>query len=124
VVEFLSDGWIEAMAEAAATASVPSDLRLVVQQVVQSDGTEAAYSVQVADGRVSVVPGRADSPDVTLTKDAATARAIASCALSAQAAFMEGRLRVGGDLRALLDHAAVLAGLDDVFRAARGSVAW
>jgi putative sterol carrier protein len=124
VVTFLADDWLDAMAGAAATASAPPELRLVVQQVVQTEAGEVAYAIHVADGRVRVVSGRADAPDVTFTQDEATARAVADGSLSAQAAFMEGRLRVGGDLRALLEHAAVLAGLDDVFRPARDAVAW
>ena len=56
-----------------------------------------------ADG-VGVAAGRQRDPDITFTQDAATAAAIQSGGQSAQAAFMSGRLRVGGDVRVLLDH--------------------
>ena len=50
---------------------------------------------------------------------AATAEAIHRGELSAQTAFIEGRLRLGGDLRAVIERASALAAIDDVFGAAR-----
>jgi hypothetical protein len=61
---------------------------------------------------------------VTFTQDRTTAAAIATGRLSAQAAFIDGRLRVGGDLSALLDRAAELAALDDLFASARAATTW
>ena len=88
-----------------------------MQQVVPDgpDGHEFAYVVEAADGRLSVHAGRAEHPDVTFTQDRATALAIHRGELSAQAAFMEGRLRLGGDLRDVIRRAGALAALDDVF---------
>jgi putative sterol carrier protein len=63
-------------------------------------------------------------PDVTFTQDRATAAAIASGELSAQSAFMAGRLRMGGDLRAVLDRSQDLTALDDVFASARPTTDW
>lgn len=118
---FLTDAWLEELDAAARAATVPSDLRLTVQQVIPDGphGREVTYVVEAADGGLSVRPGRADHPDVTFTQDLATARAIHRGELSAQAAFMEGRLRLGGDLRAVIDQAGSLATIDDVFAAAR-----
>jgi putative sterol carrier protein len=103
---------------------VPADLRLVVQQVVEGAVGEVAYAIRIGEGRVTVARGHEADADVSFTQDETTARAIASGELSAQAAFMEGRLRVGGDLRSLLDHAAALAALEDVFGPARAEVTW
>ena len=63
--------------------------------------------------------GRVDDPDLTFTQDRATAEAIHRGDLSAQAAFMQGRLRLGGDLRAVIDRAVELATIDDLFAGAR-----
>ena len=52
-----------------------------------------------------------------------TAASIAMGQGSAQRAFMTGRLRVGGDLRVLLEHSDVLAQLEDVFAAVRARTA-
>jgi putative sterol carrier protein len=125
VARFLSDAWLAALATAARDAAPPPELRLVLQQIVLEDrGDEIAYVIRIGDGVVSVDPGRAPDADVSFTQDRATASAIASGELSAQAAFMAGRLRVGGDLRAVLEQARDLAILDDVFRAARSTTTW
>jgi putative sterol carrier protein len=122
VPEHLSPEWLAAMAVAAERASAPPHVRLVLQQVVlDDDGGEAAYAIRIADGAVAVTAGRADDADVTFTQDRATAEGIATGALSAQAAFLAGRLRIGGDLTAVQSAARELAGLDDVFAAARGA---
>ena len=124
MVEFLSSEWIAALADASVDADAPEDVRLVLQQVVvDDDGSEVAYAVRLADGRLSVSPGRVDDADVTFTQDRATAEAISAGTLSAQAAFLAGRLRVGGDLTAVLGGARDLADLPDVFAAARGAAA-
>jgi len=120
MADFLTDAWFEALDAAARASSVPADLRLAVQQVVvDGDDVERAYVVAIADGGIRVRPGRVDAPDITFTQDRRTAEAIHRGELSAQTAFIEGRLRLGGDLRAVIDRAAVLAAIDDVFSAAR-----
>jgi hypothetical protein len=122
VAELLSDAWIAELADAARSASVDPDLRLVIQQrVVDADGSTTSYAVRLADGRAEVVPGDVADADITFTEDRETAVAIAAGALSAQAAFMAGRLRVGGDLRAVLERAWDLSVLDAVFAPARGA---
>jgi hypothetical protein len=117
---FLTDEWLDELGGAAGGATVDPALRLRVQQVVPDGpgGREVAYLVEVADGAVSIHRGRHDDADVTFTQDLATALAIHRGQLSAQAAFMEGRLRLGGDLRAVIERAAALAAIDDVFAGA------
>ena len=119
MLRHLSPEWIAALDEAAqASASLraaASDLDLTVQQVVDDGDGEVTWYVRLRGGEVAVRPGRADDADVTFTQDRATARAIADGELSAQAAFMAGRLRTGGDLTRLLAHREALDDLDDVF---------
>jgi hypothetical protein len=118
---FLSPEWVASLAEASAGAEAPNGVRIVLQQVVvEDDGSEVAYAVRLDGGRVVVEPGRTTDADVTFTQDRATAEAIAGGTLSAQAAFLAGRLRVGGDLAAVLDGARDLTGIGDVFAASRG----
>jgi putative sterol carrier protein len=120
MAELLSPEWVASLVGAASGAKAPEGVRLVLQQVVvDEDGSEVAYAVRVHDGRVEVEPGRAGDADVTFTQDRATAEAIAGGTLSAQAAFLAGRLRVGGDLTAVLAGARDLTDLGDVFAAAR-----
>jgi len=121
LARFLTDAWLDDLDALARAATFPTDLRLIIQQVIPDgpDGHEVAYVVEARDGSLSVRRGRADQPDVTFALDHATALAIHRGELSAQRAFMEGRLRLGGDLRAVIDRAGALAAIDDVFAAAR-----
>lgn len=85
-----------------------------------ADGGEPVrWHVTIADGRAALVPGAADHPDLRFTTDYATAAAIAAGTLSAQRAFVEGRLRVGGDLALLIAHQRAIAAVDDVLAPVR-----
>jgi SCP-2 sterol transfer family len=123
---FLSDAWLDAMGEAAdAAPPVAPDLDLVVQQVVSGvDGSTVAWYVAVQGGAVAVGRGCHESPSITFTLDAATAAGIQSGQQSAQAAFMAGRLRVGGDVRVLLEQQSALQQLDDVFSGVRAATSY
>jgi predicted lipid carrier protein YhbT len=118
---FLTDAWLDELDDAARSATAPAMAHLVVQQVVPDgpEGHEVAYAVVLDEGRVRIERGRVVDPDVTFTQDRATAEAIHQGQLSAQAAFMQGRLRLGGDLRAVIDRAVELAAIDDLFGGVR-----
>lgn len=125
---FLSPAWIDAMDEAARSsdrlAALASGLDLVVEHRVTGagpDGGEIVFHLALGEGGPRVVAGAAASPSITFSQDLDTARAIASGAGSAQLAFMSGALRVGGDLRVLLDHQEALAAIGDVFSEVRAA---
>jgi putative sterol carrier protein len=125
VAEFLTDAWVAELNAAAGALRVPDDLCLVVQQVVLGDrGETSTYAIRIEAGRASVTPGRVDDAHVTFTLDRATATSIARGELSAQVAFMSGRLRVGGDVRQVIDRARELQTLDDIFGEARAATIW
>jgi hypothetical protein len=125
VAEFLSDDWIEGLDAAARRATVPEDVRLVVQQVVRDGaGPEVAYAIRIEDGTARVERGLAADADVSFTQDRATAVAIARGELSAQVAFLAGRLRVGGDIRQVIDRGRDLALLDELLAPARAATTW
>lgn len=125
MAEFLSDAWIAELDRVGRETQVAPALRLAVQQVVLDDrGRETAYVVRVGGGHVAVEPGRSDDVDITITQDRATAAEIARGELSAQTAFMSGRLRLGGDLREVIDRATELAAIADIFASARATTAW
>jgi putative sterol carrier protein len=132
VLRFLSDEWIAALDRAAvaseALRSATRDVSLTVQQVVTAtandDGDECdevSWHVVIDHGAVRVRPGRAVNPEVTFTEDAETAGRISRGELSAQAAFMLGKLRVGGDAQHLAEHQRAFASLEDVFAEVRAS---
>jgi putative sterol carrier protein len=123
VVRFLSDEWLAELSQAVATdeqvSSAASGIHLTVQQVVVTDsGDEVRYVTRVDDGRVWLEPGPADDAHVTITEDYGTAAALARGATTPQDAILAGKVRVSGDVGALLKGQEVLervrACFDDV----------
>lgn len=132
MVAFLSDGWIDEMDRAARSSAslrrACAEVTMVVEQRIvggdDDDGNDDAgvtYHLVFDRGQVAVRPGPAPAPTVRFCQDRRTAEAISSGAMAAQQAFMARRLRIDGDLRALLAHADLLAGLDDVFAPVRAA---
>jgi hypothetical protein len=129
VARYLSDEWLAELDRAAAADDglrrATAGHHLVVQHDVTlgPDG-DVTFHVDIDDGTVSFRPGAAASPTVTFTQDHETASAVGKGELSAQGAFMTGRLRVAGDLPALVDHHDALVGVDDVFAEVRSRTTW
>lgn len=129
MVDFLSPAWIDALHDAASSSTslraAATDLDLSVEQTVVGGGVEhgpdgaVRYHLILRHGSVAVRPGALPTATVRFEQDIETAAAIASGRGSAQRAFMTGRLRVGGDLRVLLEHGDLLAQLDDAFAEVR-----
>jgi hypothetical protein len=117
-VDYLSDEWIRALIDAAADTSVDQAAvaePLVIQTIITgAPSDEVAYRLVLDGSSLSVERGRAPDPTVTFTQTFATAAAVASGRSSAQAAFMAGDIRVGGDVTALIQHRTSLAGFDTV----------
>lgn len=124
--QFLSAGWLDAMSGAADGAAVPVvEPSIVVQQVVTDpDRAEVTWWIELGGGAIALRAGRAPAPTVTFTQDVETAAAINRGVLSAQAAFMTGRLQVHGDVQVLLDRQAELVGVDDVFASVRAATTY
>jgi hypothetical protein len=119
---FLTTAWFRDLEDAAVGATLPGHrgVRVVLQQVIDrgSDGV-VSYALVLADGRVSTQLGDVPGADVTFRTDYDTAAAVSQGRESAQAAFMRGRLQIGGDIGVLLRNADVLAEIDDVFAPVR-----
>jgi predicted lipid carrier protein YhbT len=124
-VRYLSPEWMDAAGAALARderlATALRGVRLTVEQVVEDPAGTVRWHVVVDDGRARLVPGPAAAPDLRFTTDRATAAGIASGRLSAQRAFVEGRLRVGGDLSTLLAHQRAVAAVDDALAEVRAA---
>lgn len=110
---FLSDDWVaearRIYAEAAPTsqsAAAPPAVKvnLIVTEAPFSDQPINAH-VGTCDGRVTIGPGHLPDPDVTVSTDYTTARAlfVAGDAQALMQAFLAGRVRVDGNLSKLLD---------------------
>ena len=123
-MRYLGPEWMDAARRAvAADGTLPAALAgitVTVEQVVEGgrDGT-VVWHIDVRDGEVTLAPGPAGDPDLRFTADYETAAQIASGALAAQRAFVEGRLRVGGDLSLLTTHQRALASVGDALAGIR-----
>jgi hypothetical protein len=117
VIPYLSDEWFEAAASAIASStelrSASSGVHLTLQQSVIDGDDTLVWHVHFADGDVGLHRGATPSPTVTFSCDRATAEAIRNGEHSAQSAFMGGHLRLGGDVRLLLDNSELLSSLHD-----------
>jgi alkyl sulfatase BDS1-like metallo-beta-lactamase superfamily hydrolase len=103
VVRFLSQAWFDALAESTRPLTGEGSPGITVQQVVTGtpDG-DVRYAISLSDEGAAVRPGQAAVVDVTFTEDYATAAAVARGELTAQAALLAGRIRVAGNLAALM----------------------
>ncbi len=116
--EYLSPTWFteaDSLLRSSEVLSAQSKgVHLVLEQRVGEGNTATVWHVRFADGTVSMTQGPADEPDVVFVCDVATAEGIRSGKQSAQAAFIDGALRVEGSIHSLLAHAELFAVLDDV----------
>ncbi|MGO9872637.1 MAG: SCP2 sterol-binding domain-containing protein [Acidimicrobiia bacterium] len=126
MLQFLSDEWIAALADACRGANVARGggaERLVVEPAVHDvpDRGEVRYRVLFDETSCTVERPCLDAPtaDVRLETDYVTAVALARGETNAQAALADGRLRISGDVTRLAAHASVLSRLADLFVAVR-----
>jgi putative sterol carrier protein len=126
---YLSPEWLEAAQRAIdaseALREAVTGLDMVVQHVVTggSDGA-VTYHVRFDGNGVAIRAGQAPDPTVVFTEDYATAAAIGRGDLSAQGAFMTGRIRVHGDLPSLVGQSDALSGIDDVLAGLRAETSY
>ncbi|HEY5695932.1 MAG TPA: SCP2 sterol-binding domain-containing protein [Acidimicrobiales bacterium] len=107
---FLSDEWMEAAKavrdEYADQVSPPAHairMNQVVTDVPFGDGTINTY-LDTSGGEAVMELGELDTPDLTVTTDYATAKAITvdGDAQVAMQAFMQGKVKVQGDMSKLM----------------------
>jgi hypothetical protein len=110
---FLSDAWIAAARRIRdehideANSAIPGDVSIRMNQIITEvpfgDGDIDAH-IDSSSGSLSLDLGHLEDPDVTVTVDYATAKALfvdQDMGLAMQA-FMSGKIRVDGDLGKLL----------------------
>jgi hypothetical protein len=137
-VRFLSPDWLAAAADAlravravdtahpsGATSADPPSARLTIQQVVAGgpDG-EVAYRVRIGPDAVELLPGRGTDADVVFTEDWDTAAAIGEGRLSPQAAFVDGRVRVSGNVALVMAAQEALAAVETALDGVRAATTY
>jgi putative sterol carrier protein len=106
-VRFLSDEWLAeverrlAAHEGFLQAARGQSARLQ-QEITGAPGGDRRYGFVLEDGKVSLVPGTLEAPDATLTQSYETAVAMAKQEITGQQAFMQGKLKVSGNLMKIM----------------------
>lgn len=105
---FLSPAWIEAAQEIqkeyeGAAVAHPVRMNHVITDVPFGDGTMKTH-LDTTSGEVVLELGHIDAPDVTVTTDYDTAKAVfvAGDPQAGMQAFMSGKIKVDGDLTKLV----------------------
>lgn len=100
-------GWLDGWVGRGRGPGGSGAVQVVVTGLPDGDGS---WQLRVDDGVVTEVQAGAPAKaDLTLTLPVALASEVASGALTASAAFMQGRMKTAGDLGLVLD---VLAAVD------------
>lgn len=108
MAKFLTEEWAQEMT-AALNASddfqnAASSQQTKLQQVVTDtpDGGEGRYYFSLDGGKAEVGAGDITEPDATITQNYETAVAINKSELNAQQAFMQGKLKISGNMMKLM----------------------
>ncbi len=113
MAQFLSEAY---MAEASETLSNDTAFQSAITNVdltIQFHVTDAPegdidYGLVIGNGSANLVSGEVEGPEVTVTNDYETAVGISKGEINTQMAFMTGKLKVTGNMAALLMHQNVI----------------
>jgi putative sterol carrier protein len=112
-VKFLSEEWARAVTEALNSSEefqqAAANQQVKLQQIV-TDPPEGAgkYYFSLQDGKAEIDLGEVTDPEATLSQDYETAVAISRRELNPQNAFMQGKLKIQGNMMKLLQLQGVL----------------
>ena len=107
-VKFLTDEWAQEMTNSLNASdefqSAASNQQTKLQQVVTDtpDGGEGKYYFTLEGGKAQVGVGEITDADATITQNYETAVAINKSELNAQQAFMQGKLKISGNMMKLM----------------------
>jgi len=107
-IKFLTEEWASTMTDSLNSSdefqSAASGQEVKLQQVVTDvpDGGEAKYYFTLEGGKAQVSLGEVEGPDATITQNYETATAINKQELNAQQAFMQGKLKISGNMMKLM----------------------
>jgi putative sterol carrier protein len=118
MTRFLSPDWFAMMNDAAFAVDPAADL-VLEQHVRGGPEGDVTYAVIVRGGRLGFDPAGTTEADATVTLDYSTASALATGELTAQDAFLQGRVRVSGNLTRIQAAGSALAALTEALGATR-----
>jgi putative sterol carrier protein len=107
-VKFLSEEWAQEVTNALNSSdefqSAASGQQVKLQQVITDapDGGEHKYYFELDGGKVNIGIGELADAEATLTQSYEVAVAITKQELNAQNAFMQGKLKISGNMMKLM----------------------
>jgi putative sterol carrier protein len=114
-VKFLTDEWAKEVTEALNASDqfkqAAGSHAARIQNVVSAPDGEVKYYFVLENGQAQVSLGEIDNEDATISQDYETAAALMKNELSATAAYMSGRIRIGGELMKLMQLQGVIGAL-------------
>ena len=115
-VKFLSQEWAETMTSALNSSddfkSAASGKSAKLQQVVTDvEGAEVKYYFVLDNGTANVSLGEVEEPEATVTQNYDTAAGLQKGEVNAQQAFMQGKLKVSGNMMKLMQLQGVISAM-------------
>ncbi|MGH2752477.1 MAG: SCP2 sterol-binding domain-containing protein [Actinomycetota bacterium] len=112
-VKFLSQEWAETMTDALNSSddfkSAASGQAAKLQQIVTDvDGGDVKYYFVLDNGTADVSLGEIEGPEATITQNYDTAAGLQKGEVNAQQAFMQGKLKVSGNMMKLMQLQGVI----------------
>ncbi len=111
-MKYLSESWLEAATHALAGAPSPESSLRVGYDITDAPDGIGPYTLAIGPDTISFEPGMTETA-ATLRLTYELAVQIARGYTSAQRAFLDGTIQLGGDITALLGSASPLAEIDD-----------
>lgn len=119
-VKFLTDQWAKEVTEALNASEqfkqAAGSHAARIQQVVSAPDGEVKYYFVLENGQAEVALGEIDNVDATITQDYDTATALMKNELSATAAYMSGKIRIGGELMKLMQLQGVIGAIPQAIK--------
>jgi len=115
-VKFLSQEWAEQISAALNTSpefrSAATSKAMGLQQVVKdAPEGEIRYYFALEDGDASIALGELTNPDATVEQSYETAVAMSRGEIGASQAFMQGKLKISGNMMKLMQLQGVLGAM-------------
>ena len=113
-VEFLTDDWMEAITAAAGadtsfmTSIATTELTLQFHVTDVPDQGQVDYFLRIAGGAVAMLPDVDADAHASITNNYETAAAISKGDLNTQMAFMQGKIKLAGDIGKVMMNQGVL----------------
>jgi putative sterol carrier protein len=114
--EFLSEAESRLNSNDAFIAAAQGQSARIQQQVSGTPLGDVSYGFVLDGGKAQIVKGEIDSPEATVAQNYETATGLQKGELTGQGAFMQGKLKITGNLMKMMQLQGVLAAMGPVLQ--------